>query len=172
MEAIEASGAGIVLLVDAERRLVGTITDGDVRRAILRGVNLGAPATALLENRLVGYGRPAAASAASDRSEFVRLMRSREIRHVPLLNEGGRVVEHDCSLRNHIHVASGALLAGGVSVGDGTFVGMGARVRQYVRIGANVTVGAGCVVLEDVPDEVIVVGAPARIIRGKEASDE
>lgn len=40
LQVIDSGAKGIVLLVDAERKLRGTITDGDIRRAILHGISL------------------------------------------------------------------------------------------------------------------------------------
>ena len=40
LAAIETSDSKIALVVDAERHLLGTVTDGDIRRGILRGVAL------------------------------------------------------------------------------------------------------------------------------------
>ncbi len=81
----------------------------------------------------------------------------------------GAVVEHDCVIGHHVHVATAAALAGEVRVGEGTHIGLGARVLQGVSIGRNVVVGAGAVVVRDVPDDVVVVGVPARIHRRIEA---
>jgi UDP-perosamine 4-acetyltransferase len=77
----------------------------------------------------------------------------------------GALVEHDCILEDHVYVATGAHLGGSVHVGEGAHVGMGASVRQGVRIGRGSIVGAGAAVVEDVPDNVVVVGVPARILR-------
>jgi serine O-acetyltransferase len=48
---------------------------------------------------------------------------------------------------------------------------MGSTVRDYVDVGENVTVGAGSVVLEDVPSDVTVAGAPAEIKSRKNVDD-
>jgi len=77
----------------------------------------------------------------------------------------GAVVEHDCQLGDHVHVATGACLGGGVMVGSGSHIGLGACVREGIRIGRDALVGAGAVVVEDVQDEVVVVGVPARYLR-------
>jgi len=77
----------------------------------------------------------------------------------------GAVVEHDCVIGDGVHIAPGAVLCGTVSVGEGTLVGAGATVIPNVRIGRNVVVGAGATVVRDVPDDAVVVGTPARILR-------
>jgi len=74
----------------------------------------------------------------------------------------GATVDHDCVLGDGAHVAPGAHLAGGVQVGEMTWVGVGAAVREYVTIGNRVCIGAGAVVVKSVPDDLTVVGNPAR----------
>ena len=44
LKAIDATGAGMALIVDAERRLIGALSDGDLRRALIRGAGLEDPA--------------------------------------------------------------------------------------------------------------------------------
>jgi len=71
-------------------------------------------------------------------------------------------VDHDCVLGDFTHIAPGAHLAGQVTVGAGGFVGIGAVAIPGRRIGDWAVIGAGGVVVRDVPDHVIAVGAPAR----------
>jgi UDP-perosamine 4-acetyltransferase len=78
----------------------------------------------------------------------------------------GAIVEHDCRIGDHVHIASGARLASTVDVGAGTHIGLGACIRQCIRIGRQAIVGAGAVVVDDVPDNVVVVGVPARVLQG------
>lgn len=52
-----------------------------------------------------------------------------------------------------------------VTVGDNCYFGLGARILGSVNIGNNVTVGANSVVTKDIPDNAIVGGIPAHIIR-------
>lgn len=75
------------------------------------------------------------------------------------------VVEHDCRVGPHVHIASGAILAGGVRVGARAHVGAGAVVRELTEIGEGATVGMGAVVVAPVAAGSVVVGNPARALR-------
>ena len=75
------------------------------------------------------------------------------------------VIEHDCVVGNGAHLSPNSTLAGEVHVGALSWIGAGATVIQRRRIGQSSIVGAGTVVIRDVPDEVTVVGCPARIVR-------
>lgn len=52
-----------------------------------------------------------------------------------------------------------------VKVGDNTWIGGGVIIMPGVSIGAGVTVAAGSVVTKDIPDNVLVMGAPAKVIK-------
>ena len=80
----------------------------------------------------------------------------------------GAIIEHDCIIGDHVHIATGARLASTVRVGKGAHVGVGASVRQCICIGRDAIVGAGAVVVNDVPDNVVVAGVPARILKVEE----
>jgi sugar O-acyltransferase (sialic acid O-acetyltransferase NeuD family) len=77
----------------------------------------------------------------------------------------GCVIEHECSIGEFAHICPGTVLAGNVTVGAYSFIGANAVVKQGVKIGRNVIVGAGAVVVADIPDNVCVVGNPARTIK-------
>ncbi|MET0728090.1 MAG: acetyltransferase [Acidimicrobiales bacterium] len=78
----------------------------------------------------------------------------------------GATVGHDCVFEAGATALPGANVAGSVHLGRGATVGSGAVVLQGRTIGAGATVGAGAVVTGDVPDGAVVVGAPARPLRG------
>ena len=79
----------------------------------------------------------------------------------------GAIVEHDNIIEDGVHIGPGAVLAGKVIIKKETFIGMRVAVKEFITIGKNVTVGAGAVVLEDIPDNVVAVGIPAKIIKNK-----
>lgn len=73
-------------------------------------------------------------------------------------------VDHECRIGRYAHISPGVQLAGRVEVGEFSHIGIGATVIEGRKIGNNVMVGAGAVVIRDLPDNVTVVGVPARII--------
>ncbi len=77
----------------------------------------------------------------------------------------GAVIEHECKVEDFCHIAPGATLLGNVQVGAYSFVGGNAVVKQGVKIGSNVIVGAGAVVLNDIPDNSVVAGNPAKLLK-------
>lgn len=75
------------------------------------------------------------------------------------------LVEHDCVLGDGVEIGPGAVLCGRVHVGENTWIGANATVRPRVKIGRNSVIGAGSVVVSDIPNNVIAVGVPAKVIR-------
>ena len=75
------------------------------------------------------------------------------------------VVDHECIIGNFVHVSPNATLCGNVQVGGFSHIGAGAVVIQGINIGVNAVIGAGAIVIKDVPDNVVVVGNPAKIIK-------
>jgi len=80
------TAAQICLVADADGRLLGTVTDGDVRRGILRGLALDTPASQVMNPK------PHVARAGEDRARLVALMRRQMLRAVPLVDGRHRVV--------------------------------------------------------------------------------
>jgi dTDP-glucose pyrophosphorylase len=86
LERITKTGKGLVLVVDAERRLLGIATDGDLRKTIVR-----VPLDARVDTAL--NRSPIVASPGMSVPEALAFMRRRTIRHLPLVDAEGRVVE-------------------------------------------------------------------------------
>lgn len=86
LEAIDRGAVDIALAVDANQRLVGTVTDGDIRRAILRGSVLADPISTFMSRRFTAVGTRAT------RAEVLDMMRARAFEQIPILDDSGRVV--------------------------------------------------------------------------------
>lgn len=51
------------------------------------------------------------------------------------------------------------------TIGDNVYIGPGVRILGQIKIGNNVIIGANSVVIRDVPDNCMVAGIPAKVIR-------
>ncbi len=56
---------------------------------------------------------------------------------------------------------------GSIEIGDNVFIGYGSTILPNVKVGNDVVIGAKSVVTKDIPDETIVAGVPAKIIKTK-----
>ena len=74
-------------------------------------------------------------------------------------------IDHDCRIGNAVHIAPRATLCGTVCIGENSFICAGATIIPNLTIGCNVTVGAGSTVIRDIPDNQIVAGSPARVLK-------
>ncbi len=86
IRAIEAGGAGIALALDDQNQLVGTLTDGNVRRALLRGASLESPLAPYVNRNFT------AVEVETDRVEVLDLMQSRMLNQVPIISKDGKLV--------------------------------------------------------------------------------
>jgi dTDP-glucose pyrophosphorylase len=86
LAAVDVGAAGIALATDVDGRLVGVATDGDLRRAILRGTNLDAPVAPILVRDFVSL------ASGGTRADALDLMLARHIDAVPVLDDDGRPI--------------------------------------------------------------------------------
>jgi len=90
---MDVNRIGIVLALDSEGRLLGTITDGDIRRAILANVDLGQSVDSFLSFKAPApYIVPITAPADTDRGSLLSILQQHKIQHLPLLDQENRVV--------------------------------------------------------------------------------
>lgn len=86
IEVIDGNAAKIALVTDADERLLGTITDGDIRRGILRGVPLTATAARVMNRR------PRTATPDEPRATILGRMRLKGLYQMPVVDPDGRVL--------------------------------------------------------------------------------
>jgi UDP-perosamine 4-acetyltransferase len=188
IESLRAAGETVAAIVDADptpREVLGVpVVGDDLALQGLREQGLSKLFVAVGENRLretlgrkareLGFAlvnaiHPSAILSASARlGDGVAVMAGAVVNadsHVgdlAIINTGA-VVDHDGRLGVSCHVGPASALAGGVSIGDRAFLGVGVRVIPGVTIGADTIVGAGGVVVRNLPDAVLAIGAPAKI---------
>lgn len=86
IEQMDGAALKILLVVDQNRHLLGTLTDGDVRRALLRGETLD------VETQTVMFKTPLVVGPDLDRAAVLDLMRVNKILQLPIVNSEQRVV--------------------------------------------------------------------------------
>jgi dTDP-glucose pyrophosphorylase len=86
IEAIDRGAVEVALVTDPDDRLIGTVTDGDVRRALLRGMELDDPAGPIVQRQ------PTTAPLGTSVDVLLDIMRERVIEEIPLMS-GDRVVD-------------------------------------------------------------------------------
>jgi sugar O-acyltransferase (sialic acid O-acetyltransferase NeuD family) len=74
-------------------------------------------------------------------------------------------ITHDCVVGNFVELSPGVTLLGACRIGSFCQIGSNVTVLPKVKIGQNVIIGAGAIITKDVPDNCVVVGSPAKIIR-------
>jgi sugar O-acyltransferase (sialic acid O-acetyltransferase NeuD family) len=78
---------------------------------------------------------------------------------------GSSVISHHSIVEENVLIGGGVVFGGNVHVGRNTLVGVGAVLQPHITIGADVVIGIGAAVIDDLPDNVVAVGVPAKIIK-------
>lgn len=93
IKCIDRSGRiSIALIVDGNGRLLNTVTDGDIRRAILAGFSLDAPISQVLPIKArLPNPLPVTAPVGTDSDTLMRIMKERSVRQIPLVDGEGKV---------------------------------------------------------------------------------
>ena len=111
IETINEGKAAIALVLGTSGTLIGTITDGDVRRGLLRGVALDAPVSEVM------HREPLTAPVGTSDTKLLDLMRDRSVRQVPLVDGQGRVIDlavlSDLQPQTSTHPNKVVLMVGG-----------------------------------------------------------
>jgi dTDP-glucose pyrophosphorylase len=87
MQIINTTDIQIALVNDEQSRLVGVITDGDIRRGLLEVISLDAPVTLIMNRNFTSVG------PSASREEILKLMKFKVLRQIPVLDDQGRVVD-------------------------------------------------------------------------------
>ena len=86
--------------------------------------------------------------------------------------DSGAIIEHHVKIGNFVNISPGAVLCGGCSIEDGAIIGASATVIEKVKIGKNTLIAAGAVVINDIPENSVAMGNPARVTRKRSFNDK
>ena len=81
-------------------------------------------------------------------------------------------LDHHSSLGSFASMAPGSATGGGVVIGDRTHIGMGVMIHHGVTVGCDAVVGSLSLVDKALPDNVVAVGSPARILRERTTGEK
>lgn len=119
MKIIDESSLQFAVVVDEEQHLLGTVTDGDIRRGILRGKGLEVPITSIMNSN------PTSAKRGQKQYKYKQLMKSKMLKQLPIVDENNRI--YDILFMDNL----------GISTNKNTVVlmlgGLGTRLRPLTN---------------------------------------
>jgi dTDP-glucose pyrophosphorylase len=86
LEIIQKGTMQIALIVDEKNMLLGTLTDGDIRRGLLKGLSLNNTIESLI------FKMPTVAKISDTKDEILKLALSKKLRQIPIVDDSGRVI--------------------------------------------------------------------------------
>jgi len=113
VEAIDTGSLQVLLVVNELGQLCGSVTDGDIRRSILKGKNMDTPVSEIMNSE------PVVATAGTTREAVHLLMKANEIHCVPVVDDQGRVIGLETEtrlIRAGVEETWVVLMAGGLGM--------------------------------------------------------
>ena len=80
--------------------------------------------------------------------------------------------DHDVIMENFSSLGPNVTLGGNVILGEYTAISIGATTKEKLKIGKHSIIGAGALLMSDCPDNVIMYGVPAKIIRDRKIGEK
>ena len=81
-------------------------------------------------------------------------------------------VAHNVEIGKHCALTAGTIIGGSTRIGDMCWTGLNSTIKHKIKIGNKVIIGSGASVINDIDDEDIVAGVPAKSIKHKVRSDQ
>ncbi|VBB05532.1 nucleotidyl transferase [Lucifera butyrica] len=111
LQIIDSGAMQIALVVDTENHLLGTVTDGDIRRGILKEIQLDEPVERIMNPH------PTVARSFERRDIVLAIMKLKRLNHIPVIDDDGRIIQVE-TLQNLINMEEKenlvVLMAGGL----------------------------------------------------------
>lgn len=86
LEIIDSGAMQIAIVVDAQDRLIGTLTDGDIRRGLLNGLDLNSPIDPII------FRNPTVAKISDTKEEILKKALAKKLHQIPLIDDDGKVI--------------------------------------------------------------------------------
>jgi dTDP-glucose pyrophosphorylase len=116
IQKLDLAGTGALMLADPQRRLRGLLTDGDVRRALLRGVAFEEPCAT------IATAKPVVAQEGVSLAEVLGVMNRHDVNHLPVVDAQGLLA--GLLLRRDVVTEEGVPISAVIMAG-----GFGTRLR-------------------------------------------
>ncbi len=84
----------------------------------------------------------------------------------------GAQLDHDNVIEPYASISAGSVTGGKVNIGKFSAITLGVTIIDRTNIGENVVIGSGSLVLNNIPDNVLAYGSPAKIIRTRTLGDK
>ncbi len=97
IELLDSEALGIIMVADEQGKLLGTVTDGDIRRALIKNHDMNTPLADVM------FKTPTVASVSADREAIFTMMRSKGILQVPIVGMDREIVGLE-TLQNYLEV--------------------------------------------------------------------
>lgn len=120
IEVINRSSLQVAMVVDSNRKLLGMVTDGDIRRAILKNIPMSTAVERIMMKDFVS------ASEKDEREKVLNLMEQNDLSRIPVIDGHGRVVD----LKILLDIIKTEKLDNSVVIMAG---GLGTRLRPLTR---------------------------------------
>ena len=82
LNVIDSEALQLALAVDTDNRLLGTVTDGDIRRALIHGVPLFHPVSEIM------FRTPTVVDCSTSKAQLLELMNAKQLHSIPILDNG------------------------------------------------------------------------------------
>ncbi|NJD02853.1 MAG: CBS domain-containing protein [Ruminiclostridium sp.] len=83
---IDRYASQIALVVNEDHELLGTVTDGDVRRGILKGIPMDSPVEQIMNTK------PVTIPEIKDKKSILNILKINKLRHLPVVDDSGYVI--------------------------------------------------------------------------------
>jgi dTDP-glucose pyrophosphorylase/predicted transcriptional regulator len=87
LKIIDNAAMQIALVIDKDNKLIGTLTDGDIRRGLLKGLDLNSSIETIINKN------PLTAKITDTKEEILQKALAKKIRQIPIVDENGKIVD-------------------------------------------------------------------------------